>query len=117
MEAKRNLSYKLSKWLNGTSWTDEKARSLTERLCGSYANEIGVNYNERCGMPQREAIFNVLEQLLDLVFPGYTGKRSFTTTEQYFAVGSMVNDYQNHYKLMKACIIKPFLSLQTLPNF
>ena len=53
MEAKRNLSYKLSKWLNGTSWTDEKARSLTERLCGSYANEIGVNYNERCGMPQR----------------------------------------------------------------
>jgi serine O-acetyltransferase len=91
MEAKRNLSYKLSKWLNGTSWTDEKARSLTERLCGSYANEIGVNYNERCGMPQREAIFNVLEQLLDLLFPGYTGNRSFTTTEQYFVVGSMVN--------------------------
>ena len=86
MESKRNLGYKLSKWINGTSWTDEKARSLTERLCGSYANEIGVNYNERCGMPQREAIFNVLEQLLDLLFPGYTGNRSFTTTEQYFVV-------------------------------
>ena len=91
METKRNLGYKLSKWLNGTAWTDEKARSLADRLCKSYANEIGVNYNERCGMPQREAIFHVLEQLLDLLFPGYTGSRSFTTTEQYFAVGSMVN--------------------------
>ena len=54
MESKRNLGYKLSKWLNGTSWSEEKARSLTERLCESYSNAIGVNYNERCGMPQRE---------------------------------------------------------------
>lgn len=92
METKRNLEYKLSKWLNGTSWSEEKARNLTERLCGSYANEIGVNYDERCGMPQREAIFDVLGKLLDLLFPGYTGSRSFTTTDQYFVVGSMVND-------------------------
>lgn len=92
MEDKRKLGYAFARYMTGSSWDETKARAITESLCKSYASGQGISYDERCGMPQREAIISVLNKLLDLLFPGYTGHKLFTTADQYFAVGGLVND-------------------------
>lgn len=79
-------------WRDDELWNAEAAREITAALCESYASGVGVSYVERCGLPQRETIIELLEQMLDILFPGYTGHQVLTTADQYFAIGGLVND-------------------------
>ena len=73
-------------------WNADDAKEIATTLCDSYSKGIGVSYMERCGMPQRETVVTLLEKMLDILFPGYTGHQQMTTADQFFAVGGMVNE-------------------------
>ena len=48
--------------------------SLSDRLAQSYANGQGVNHNEGSNLPRESEILEILEKLMELIFPGF-GKR------------------------------------------
>ena len=73
------------------AWNENIAREITEQLCEDYSRGPGVSYMERCGIPQQEIIVHTLEQLLELLFPGYSGHRGFTASGQFFAIGGILN--------------------------
>ena len=79
-------------WRSEGVWNASEAQSITSALCDSYSKGIGVSYMERCGMPQRETVVRLLEQLLDILFPGYTGHQKLTSADQFFAIGGLVNE-------------------------
>ncbi len=74
-----------------TRWTAERAREITHRICATYEDEEGINHLDGSNMPQREAVLDVLERLLEICFPGYTGRQFFDRAGLQFAIGDYVN--------------------------
>ena len=78
--------------MNGRiDWNSKMAQDVTSQLCDSYAKGIGVSYSENNSIPERDVVVGLLESMLDLLFPGYTGRREITQAGQFFTVGNMLN--------------------------
>ncbi len=73
-------------------WTGEQARQITARLCATYQDECGINHIDGINMPQSDEVVNLLESTLEMIFPGYTGRRQFNQAGIEFAVGTTIND-------------------------
>lgn len=72
-------------------WSTKNAQDVTERLCASYASSQGVSYKENNSIPERDKVVNILESILDLLFPGYTGRQEITRAGEYFSIGGHLN--------------------------
>jgi serine O-acetyltransferase len=75
-----------------SAWTPERARQITDALCGTYRDEEGISHIDGANMPERMQILKALEDLLELCFPGYTGRRPVTRAGLEFVIGDLVND-------------------------
>ena len=88
---------------------------LSEQLAESYANGQGVNHNEGSNLPREAEILDILEKLMELIFPGF-GKREayslatlrFSAAETAAAVYTQLSDaiqraYSYTCNLSKAC--------------
>lgn len=76
-------------------WDNDSARSITEQLCQSYASGEGISFSENNTIPERDKIISILENILDLLFPGYTGRRAITKDGQFFSTGELLNKTQS----------------------
>ena len=82
--------------MNGRiDWNSKMAQDVTSQLCDSYAKGIGVSYSENNSIPERDVVVGLLESMLDLLFPGYTGRREITQAGQFFTVGNMLNQFHS----------------------
>ncbi len=72
-------------------WDTGLSGSTAEALCRSYSAGDGVSYKENNSIPERDKIISLLEDMLDILFPGYTGRREITTEGQYFTTGALLN--------------------------
>ena len=77
------------KWIS--KWTPERARGITDGLCRTYQDEEGISHIDGANMPERVQILAALEDLLELCFPGYTGRRPVTRASLEFVVGDLVS--------------------------
>ena len=74
---------------------------LSEQLAESYANGQGVNHNEGSNLPREAEILDILEKLMELIFPGF-GKREayslatlrFSAAETAAAVYTQTTDVE-----------------------
>ena len=73
-------------------WTPELARETIEGLCASYADERAINHNDGMNMPQSEVVIATLDRILEVLFPGYTGRHPFRRSGLAFAIGSHVEE-------------------------
>ncbi len=72
-------------------WNADVADAIATSLCIQYDRGDGVSYAEKASIPERSAIISILEDLLDLLFPGYAGKREMSAAGEYFTTGSLLN--------------------------
>ncbi|MBQ6471258.1 MAG: serine acetyltransferase [Victivallales bacterium] len=75
----------------GKQWTDDAAREIALHLFDSYACGHGVSYRDTCALPEQSIVTDTLENLIDLLFPGYTGRQRFTREGAYFIAGNLLN--------------------------
>ena len=88
---------------------------LSEQLAESYANGQGVNHNEGSNLPREAEILDILEKLMELIFPGF-GKREahslatlrFSAAETAASVYTQLSDaiqraYSFTCKLSQSC--------------
>ncbi len=84
--------------MSTTSDTNERdiLHNLTKDLCQSYQDASGqaVYLNGRQGIPQRENVIALLEKILELLLPGYSGSYLFTQAGLYFSVGEILSAVQ-----------------------
>jgi len=76
-------------------WTGEAARRITDAICSTYEDEQGINHLDDSTMPQRDEVLAILEQILEILFPGYTGRHMIDRPGLEFTVGTMVNEIVN----------------------
>jgi serine O-acetyltransferase len=72
-------------------WTSQAAAALTRKICATYADERGVNHLDGRNMPQSEEIIRILHHLLEILFPGYTGRDPVDRAGLEFTIGQHLN--------------------------
>jgi serine O-acetyltransferase len=56
----------------------KKVEKLAGKILDTYTGDSGINFIDTTNLPVRDKIFEVLELLMEILFPGYTGKRTIT---------------------------------------
>jgi len=69
---------------------DNKIQNRLNLLIKSYSLGSGINFIDDMNLPVNTAISEILENLLEIIFPGYTGKRSITTDNVSFIIGELL---------------------------
>jgi len=67
---------------------DSKIESLVARIAQTYQGDSGINFIDTANLPVHDKIVEVLELLTEVLFPGYTGKRTVTKS----SINSIVGD-------------------------
>ncbi|MEN6307520.1 MAG: serine O-acetyltransferase EpsC [Anaerohalosphaeraceae bacterium] len=57
------------------SFNSNQIENLTQAILASYQDDMGTNFIDVKNLPVRDKILFVLNSLMELLFPGYTGKR------------------------------------------
>jgi serine O-acetyltransferase len=70
--------------------TNKKVESLVGRITQTYHGDSGINFIDASNLPMRDEILAILDLLFELLFPGYTGKRTVTKSNIRFIVGDIL---------------------------
>src|SRR4030042_6632285 len=66
--------------------TNKKIETLVGKIIRTYEGDIGINFIDVSNLPVREKIIEILHLLMEVLFPGYTGKRSITKSNVKYIV-------------------------------
>jgi len=66
--------------------SSEKVSMLVSGIVKTYHGDSGINFIDASNLPVRDKIIEVLDLLTELLFPGYTGRRTVTRTNISFIV-------------------------------
>jgi len=69
---------------------NEKIDKLVNTMRESYKDDSGINFIDVSNLPVREKILESLDLLIELLFPGYTGKRPVTQANINFTIGDLL---------------------------
>jgi serine O-acetyltransferase len=70
--------------------TGEKIENLVCQLIRTYQDDSGINFIDASNLPVRDKILQILDLLIEVLFPGYTGKRKITKPNIKFIVGDIL---------------------------
>jgi len=58
--------------------TNKKIQNLVGRITQTYKDDTGINFIDASNLPVRDKILEILGLLMEVLFPGYTGRRTVT---------------------------------------
>jgi serine O-acetyltransferase len=70
--------------------TNDKIEELVSEIAHSYKGDSGINFIDASNLPVRGKILEILDLLFEVLFPGYTGKRTVTKSNINFIVGDIL---------------------------
>ena len=65
-------------------------KKLTEAIESTYAEDSDINFIDVSNLPLRDKVIEVLELLIEVLFPGYTGLRTITSSNIGFVIGDIL---------------------------
>ncbi|MBE0534924.1 MAG: serine acetyltransferase [Phycisphaerae bacterium] len=68
----------------------DRIEDIIEAIVATYDGDSGTNFIDVTNLPVREKIMMLLEDLLELLFPGYTGKRVVRKENIRYIVGDIL---------------------------
>jgi serine O-acetyltransferase len=68
----------------------EDMQKLVDSIVDTYKGDSGINFIDVTNLPVREKILSILDGLMELLFPGYTGKRVVTRDNIRYIVGDII---------------------------
>ncbi len=69
---------------------NKETGKLVEAIVSTYDDRSGTNFIDVKNLPVRDKILEVLDALIELIFPGYTGNRDITRNNVRFVVGDLI---------------------------
>ena len=60
--------------------TKETIEKLVDQITRTYQGDSGINFLDVANLPVRDKILQTLDLLTELLFPGYAGKRTVTSS-------------------------------------
>ena len=68
----------------------KKTEELVNNIVRTYEGDSGINFIDVTNLPVRDKILEILDSLIELLFPGYTGKRTVTRDNIKFIIGDIL---------------------------
>ena len=69
---------------------DNGIEKIVENIVNTYTGDMGINFIDVANLPLRDKILEILNLLLEVLFPGYTGKTSVTQANIPFIVSDIL---------------------------
>lgn len=69
---------------------DKIAQKLTDDIVNTYQDDSGINFIDVANLPVRDKVIELLDLLIELIFPGYMGKRIVTRENVSSIVGDIL---------------------------
>jgi len=66
--------------------TNSRIQQLVKQIADTYKDYSGINFIDVSNLPVRDKIVDILGLLMELLFPGYTGKRKVTKSNVNYIV-------------------------------
>lgn len=65
--------------------------SLVESICRTYEDKKGINHVEGFNLPQHNEVLNIIHTLMEIIFPGFSGKKTYTIKAIRYTIGEMLS--------------------------
>lgn len=65
---------------------------LVDNICSTYKDTQGINHIEGFNMPLEQNILSIIDKLLEIIFPGFSGKYRFSLNTIAFSIGNILTD-------------------------
>jgi len=79
-------------------WIEEGLPKLVDEIMENYERYGGINHLEGKDLPSKQAVIEVLEDLLTIIFPGYLGKAEITKSNIRYFLGNALHSI--YYRLV-----------------
>lgn len=79
-------------------WLVEGLPRLVDDIVENYKKHGGINHLEGKDLPSKQAVIDVLDDLLVVIFPGYLGKEEITKSNTKYFLGNSLNSI--YYRLV-----------------
>ena len=70
--------------------TSGKMEKLISEITHTYKGDSGINFIDASNLPHRQKTLEILDLLTEVLFPGYTGKRTVTKSNINFIIGDIL---------------------------
>ncbi len=70
--------------------TNKRVEDMVGEIARTYKDDSGINFIDASNLPVRDKILEILDLFGELLFPGYTGKRTVTKSNINFIVGDIL---------------------------
>lgn len=74
---------------------NDNVKNIVRAIVDTYRDESGINFIDTTNLPLRDRILEVLNLLMEVIFPGYTGARDVTSSNISFVVGDVLCQIQS----------------------
>ena len=65
--------------------------SIVQDICNTYEDTRGINHIEGFNLPNKTEVENILHELMEIVFPGYTGRKSLSLKTIKYSIGETLS--------------------------
>ena len=69
---------------------DEPLDDLVGRICETYSDGNGINHHEGCNLPRESEVLHILQNLLEIIFPGFADRVPQSTANLKYMVGEIL---------------------------
>lgn len=63
---------------------------IVTKICSTFGDSQGINHIEGFNLPNEAEVFHILNDLIEIIFPGYTGRRAMSINSISYNVGEIV---------------------------
>jgi len=77
--------------MDSTDWQVKRLPDLVDEMLPTYAPRQGTSHIEGLSLPQREVIFDILDDLFRVLFPGFIGKEPVRRANLRYYIGNSIN--------------------------
>lgn len=92
---------------------DDFLENVLNELCATYADGKGVNASERVLLPACAEVVELIQDLFEIMAPGYTEARRYTERSLHYALGNVLSHL---YDVLLKLISRSILHLCALQN-
>jgi len=78
--------------LENANLTGEYLDDLVGRICDTYQDSKGINHIEGHNLPRQQEILDVLDKLMEVVFPGFSGMGNYSIKTIAYNIGDLLTD-------------------------
>jgi len=78
--------------LEHANLTGEYLDDLVGKICATYQDSKGINHIEGYNLPRQQEILDVLDKLMEIIFPGFSGMGSYSIKTIAYNIGDLLTD-------------------------